>query len=245
MNKDASKIELFSKLIPLLTAVIAVVGIIIPIAGFSFEQGYLSIFGISSESLPRDLNESWGQSFYIFLIALIFLYKNYLALCLWLLGVISFVAAVVIFIISFFEKEKLRNFFDKWEGISEQDGVVGNSIYVIKNMYIDLKWLFNSLYFSFCVLLVALVLSIFPFNHGREVAQQHLDEFNTKKCEKEIWSQCVQIQDINSNIILQEGFLVAATSNHIALYDGSKTKVIPRLNSYSLVRHKSAVIDKD
>jgi hypothetical protein len=88
--------------------------------GFALEQGYISIFGISREYLPREFSELWAHSFYVVLYAISLFIPRY-----WMPIVFVFIfflavyllALIFVGIFKFFERKDISlnsNFKNKY-----------------------------------------------------------------------------------------------------------------------------------
>lgn len=239
MTKKPPRLDSLSNLTPFITALIAIVAVVIPVAGFSFEQGYLSVFGISSEYFPRAISESWVYSFHISVVGLGTLLKYYPLVCFWLFIGILVLGAIILLISSIFKRETLKDFFQQMDNKRDEGSLIGNLMHLLQIIHNDTFWIINLIFYFGIVLIFIVFITVAPSQYGINLGNKQLEKYSAEKCQGKLWSKCVQIKDIETNVILHEGFMISASDKYVALFDGKVTTVIARLTSHAIVRNKS------
>lgn len=230
-----SKLGHFSETLVFVSSSIAFIALIIPVVGFSFSQGYLSIFGIGGGIFPIEIAELWSESYYVVLTFLVWVLSHYHWLIILAFAFFISTGTFVLFLLFFIGKDKLDNFFSKVENRKKEHDLLGRVFFLIHDVYENYLWMFNFLFYLGLVLVLSIFILMKPFLKGKEMAEGHFKEYKANACKKEKWSRCIIIRDLsNPGIELYKGFLVAGTNGHLAIFDGKETLVVPRLDNYEI-----------
>lgn len=228
-----------NQLLPILTTLIGILGLLLPLIGYAYLEGYISIFGLNIEYLHRDFSEFWVYSYHISLIGAIKLLEIYIKVVLFIAIGLFFFYACIYFLIKFIGKEKIRNFFEKFEKESTKETPKGEIFRLFQSYFRDMQFIASYIYITGIVVLIFLSLFIFPFKYGQEKGREYKTNYLEQGCENKDWARCISISDVNTNIELYSGYLVTSSKKYFAIYDGEKIEVIPRLETYKVTRQQN------
>lgn len=240
--KSSSTIRVIGKI---LAAAIPILAIALPVAGFSFNLGYISVFGIDYDAFPRPVFEFWQYSYVISMFWLSEVLKTYSFLLrpiIYFLIVISMsgIALVVLRTNGVLPLSKKR--------YKEKLGKVDRFIESFDLVFDEIKSLLYWLAMITAVILSVYLLLADSYKRGRDFAQKALNYYNLSGCTantKNGWASCVSYSNPSNPERLYRGLLVAASSTHIAIFDGNGINVIPRNAEYVLTRAYKAGIGND
>lgn len=225
-----------NQLLPLLTAILGIIGIFLPLIGYAYLEGYISVFGLNIEFLQRDLSELWVYSYYISLIGAVKLLEIYVKVVLFIIFGLFFLYILIWFLVKTIGKEKIRLFLERFENEKIQESTKGELVRLVKSYFRDLQFISSYIYIIGIIVLIFLSLFIYPFKHGQEKAKENMKKFIEQGCTNIEWSNCVSISDVNTNIELYAGYMVTSSKKYFAIYDGKKTEIVPRLEHYKITR---------
>lgn len=235
--KEKKSLDTLHKISSLLLALVSIFGIFVPIVGFSFDYGYMVVFGIDSNLFPRSLWDLWKHSFTIFE-AFSFASFKYVGDTLILIVVILVWAAwLLLFLLLaayFLRKTRLRRLIKK-----PDMKFLSGRLEVFKPALNFFRILLRTVIVVVGIVILFLIVYI-PFMYGSNQAMSHGFEYKQLGCiadERTRWMNCVDYSNLNNPQAKSwRGLLVAASSTHIAIFDGNSVSVIPRTPEYVLTK---------
>jgi hypothetical protein len=209
--------------------------ICVPAIGFIYDLGYISTFGLDANLFPRVLSDLWQHSLRVSLELGIALLKQ-------LKPVLPFIAYAFLAIIIVFEfiailgnKDKIRAFIQKDFKFPFIDDMK-LTLALLNKIYLNPKYLLY-LFLGIVLFVCLFYLLMKPGQIGVMHARHIMDKYKESGCVSEKWSYCVDYSSPNNPTAKSySGLLVAASSTHIAIFDGKSVNVIPRSTGYVLTR---------
>lgn len=223
-----------------LLAVLSSFGIIVPTIGFFYYFGYLGAFGLDNNIFPTSLWDLWKYSFHASYDLALGSIK-YLFIILLITTVLAFSLVYLLifspYIYSLDKKGWIPQFLKKEIKIPFASTDLTSNV---------LRWLFICLKLLIMLLItIALLFGAFialvKFGAlGEAKGKEYIAKYKQSGCPGERWSYCIDYTNPNnSKAKSYSGLLVAASSTHIAIFDGGSVSVIPRNPEYVLTRgHK-------
>jgi hypothetical protein len=227
-------LDILQKLGGILVVVFSIFAVCLPIAGFSVNLGYLSVFGIDNDLFPRSLVDLWQYSYLVSLKWLSFVIKPFLTLIYaYIAGMILlFLLGCVLVVLRTAGKLPLTG--NRYEAMFSK---VGKFIESCEMFYGETRGVWYMFLGLAVVLLSIYLLLSEPFQAGQEFARKDFDRYHESGCAELGWSRCADYGSPNNpDDESYSGLLVAASSSHIAIFDGSSVSVIPRKPEYVLVK---------
>lgn len=227
-------LETLQKIGGILLAIVAIFGAALPIAGFSFSLGYLSVFGMDADVFPRSIGDLWQYSYLMSLKWLAPIIKAFggitVLIILMLLAIIS-----LCFILAILRKAgKLPLSEEKYKALFGKVDLIFETIQIF---YDEFRGFLHATLAGTTILLFFMLLLADPFRQGKEIAQKILYYYNESGCASENWSSCVEYSNPNNPLARSySGLLVSASSTHVAIFDSKKISIIPRNPDYVLTK---------
>lgn len=220
-NKKEQSLEKRA-LLPTALSNITVMIAILYLIGFSYDQGYVDSYGVSTEFFPRTTQEYLIRSFYV----LSYLVNECISKFHLTLNP-TIISAALAFIILFMVIAlpypkwifKIENNTKKFT--SSKTGKLVLIPFIGACITLSIPTIFVS------TLLILITPSLAPFCIGKNLAQKEISDF--KKCNInshiDIERTCISV--IENDKIITQGILVAKSQTHVAIYDGKSTKIYP------------------
>jgi hypothetical protein len=220
-----------------LLAMIPLFGVIVPTIGFFYYFGHLSAFGLDTNAFPASLWDLWIYSFYASYELVLWSLKFMFLFGLVTVGLI--VACIYFpilsrFVITLDKKGWIPKFLKTEIKFPAAENEFASCISCW--LYTILKYLIATLMVLLLVFGVFYVLVKFGVL-GEAKGKESIAKYQTSGCAGKTWSGCVSYTNPdNANDKSYSGLLVAASSSHIAIFDGGSVSVITRKPEYVLVR---------
>jgi hypothetical protein len=226
-----------------LLAIVPILVLLPPIVGFSFNLGYLSVFGLDANTFPRSTIELWQYSYFVAFQWLAASAKPYAYILVFylLLFALLFIIGVPLVILRVLGKLPLSN--KKYKVLFDKKAFLGRIDTFIEScemLYDEAKGFWYGFLIVLLVPFILFLLLAQPYMSGNEFAQKVLNSYKESGCTKNTkngWASCVDYSSPNNpKAIPWNGLLIAASSTHIAIFDGNGINVIPRNSDYVLTR---------
>ena len=238
--KKKKSLDALHKIGGIVLVAVSIIAICLPIAGFSYNLGYLQVFGIDNNTFPRSVVDLWQYSYFISIKWLAAILKPYKNIVMGLLAVIVILLLLGIVLVALrtvgifpLSKKTYKAIFGRFDAFIESCEMFYDGIRNILYAFLVFVMVPIALYY----------LLIEPFQTGKEFGQKTLDYYIENGCAAESWSSCVNyFNPNNANSKYYNGLLVAASSTHIAIFRDNSVRVIPRNPEYVLVKKRKVEV---
>jgi len=199
-----------------------VIGLLVPLillTGYVYHLGYIHAFGLDFSLVSKDLSEMLVESWYLALLAV-----DKLLPVFTILMVLILISMVVL---HYKRNRKETNGNNKNEEAGREENTD------------DMDILFVCLMMPVVLIIAYIVISVKPYQVGREDALKQIQDHHQYSCAEieklnniTLCSQLIDMSD-NNNIISQ-GIMVTSNDKRIAIYSNNKVEVFPFLPQYKL-----------
>lgn len=209
------------------------------LAGYSYNVGYLGPFKLDPEVLAISFYENVSAAFTmgIFLLVEIAPRALWAIYAIFFLFVATFSLVGLSFIVERFGWEnRIRDLFDPDKKVFGLSGKTRRAMGQSLEDFHRGIWIIGIVFTLFIV--TPVYSTIVPYQKGVEYGKRHLKEYADvdHQCRRlpEVGRGCVAVRNAADNALLVEGMLIGATSNVVAVFDGSSSRIFSRSPQYQI-----------
>lgn len=214
-ERFAQLATIFSILLPLLY-----------VFGYSYEAGYFSVHGISTELFPRTVPEYLTVCLFFLLNAFIISTKLlvYVLLLIFICFILLSICILIISKKSELALAKAKVFYTKLEPykLKLKEGLEKYNFKILAQPAKIAFLIFFTLYLFLVLMVFTFLVTLIPYQLGKYFSNNEIKEF--KACTKETPSEnCIALTEYGD--VVAVGKIIASSDKYIALYNNGKTTV--------------------